>query len=142
MKSFGEQMAQRLGLHIFMAYPSIDLMGIGTARAPIEKFYRAEDIHALLEQGIVVYETRVSKDRHSTKWFTEMQFDERYDNVNWSTHEGLLIGIKPIQKDTAEKCLADMIKIMDDAGIIEFKGVLPNLPTLSAIKDRAKKLLK
>lgn len=65
-----------------------------------------------------------------------------YTQLKNPTDIALLIGIKPIEKDSAEKCLKDIINWISKSEIISFRGDnVPGLDMLWKLEERAKKLL-
>lgn len=122
MESFGEQMAFKLGLHLFMAYG-------GKADTETQRFYKAEDIHALLEQS----QTVVRFEAIGGRWGLWEPLNAL--NSALAEQEGILIGIKPIQKDTVETLLKEIIEWMNPASE-------KSCPERENFFRRAKKLLK
>lgn len=53
-----------------------------------------------------------------------------------ATHTALLIGITPIREETADDLLEQLVSTIENAGIIEFKGMrAPNMPSLAKVKE-------
>ncbi len=118
--SFGEKMAEKLGLKLHGAdvYPT---------------YYLAADIHRLLEGAVTVasYGCRNKWASLQTPNLEAGSLFAEYSSYKDSV-EGLIIGIKPIQKDTAESLLREFLAMFED------KGKICSLN----LCDRAKALLK
>ncbi len=99
-------------------------------------YYRAEDVERVLRLGQHV--VRSPSIGRMGQW-------EEKNTLNSisAVQEGLLIGIKSIQKDTAEDIVRDLAKWSEENGcIIQYRGDRPDASSFSNLIERAKKLIK
>lgn len=91
---FGKKLASEVGLHLYR---------FGESPSSYEFGYRADDVHKLLENAQTVIRFKAIGDR----WGSWEQLNAL--NGGLAEQEGILIGIKSIQKDTAEQILLDLV---------------------------------
>lgn len=123
--AIGYARAQKLGLKIFgMAYT---------------KAYAADEIHELLGDArpLLLFS---NFDVPSGRVWTEREW------LPGCTHQALLIGLEPIQKDTAEAIVRELAlwsnRQKQMGCVLKFKGEPPDPTGLWALLERAEKLLK
>lgn len=92
----GEKRADELGLK---------LVNPGTQ---LRLFYYQDDIHKLLGEGECVY--------GFGKAYPDMYNWAKRNSSEQNTHQALLIGIKPIVKDTAEQLVRDIARDANERG--------------------------
>lgn len=93
--NLGKKRAKELGLQTFRAWPS------PINQTPYQDCYLVDSIHKLLGEGVIKY----GYDSHDG-WYGTPDKGE-----NEQEYSALLIGRKPIEKDSAEKILYDLIKL-------------------------------
>lgn len=128
----GKSRAVELGLQLHISY-----------QKNVDHYYYANDIYRILGDGVSfvcehLKDSNLS-DMHREGWVG-------HEPKTWpdcpQTHTALLIGIKPIEKDTAEMLLKHFMKWFDDNGIVQYRGSFkPDIEILEALQERAKKLL-
>ncbi len=95
--------------------------------SPPRPYVRASDLESLLEKGVraTKYQKRLSPMSH---WNTDEVYGTATEDA---THTGLLIGIEPIVRDTAESLLREFVDTYD--GKIK--------TSVAQVIERAKRLL-
>lgn len=102
--------------------------------------YLADDIHKLLGESMEVFGGKVGLLDLRFRFEEARKLDGSPNE--WATHTAFLIGIKPIEKDSAEELLQDFLKWFGDNNIIQYRGnKLPDCNDLHSLEARAKKLL-
>lgn len=91
-----------------------------------------EDLERVLEQGVRLYRYKSGNDDpRRADW--SPQIDEDFGGVKKYSHQGLLIGIKPLKSETAEDLLREFVKIRTDN--------IPTVVRLDVLLERALALL-
>ena len=111
------------GLGLFVQTGSLVIHG---GSGGPKDYIRADDLERLLEKG-----ARIIGHKSEYGWV----WGEPHSRAK-NTHTALLIGIKPIQKDTAEQILKDLIETAESLN----SGPNPML-SVGYYVDRAKRLL-
>lgn len=122
---------ERVGLSVFK---DMTLRSRDGACGTLGNFVRAEPLEKLFAEGFPVHCEKGSAPG-ADRWIGgDIE-------AGFYTHTGLLIGIKPIVKDTAESLLKLLIRQIEHAGIVGYRGITPpELGGLQAIIERAKRL--
>lgn len=89
-------------------FKNIEALGLVTYAHPwgmerrSEEFVRAVDLESLLSQGVRVYNAHSAQGRpYERTWFT--------NETHTATQSALLIGMRPIERDTAEGLLREAL---------------------------------
>ncbi|RJP50493.1 MAG: hypothetical protein C4586_05780 [Anaerolineaceae bacterium] len=139
LRTLSERMA------VQMTYPRIKELGLEVQTGSMANYINAEDLERILEQGVRVYIARSKTDGAILNTTTI----DGYRNDYYQT-QALMIGEKPIQRDTAESLLSEYIKTLKEYSYTpksgeQYKqsGGHLNIPAevLIELENRARKLL-
>lgn len=86
-----------------MTYPLIKELGLEVISRGIDHVVMVQDLERLLSQGVRVHGCDTANDENL--WTTT--------NSNGETHTGLLIGVKPLEKDSADGLLRETINELE-----------------------------
>lgn len=126
MSDLGKKRAEELGLVMH------------TTTLPFN-WYKADDIHQLLGEGLQLFGEFIEDIDEDGRTGGDFQWGYKLKPEKNDTRTALLIGNRPIVKDTAESLLAEIVKIGHASTSYAHDGVVDVIMRARTLLERQKK---